>query len=45
MVAVKALPENVTAYKRTPEFTVATVPAGLLRPGVRFFVEFYRRQP
>jgi tellurite resistance-related uncharacterized protein len=31
MVPVKALPENVTPYKRTPEFTAATVPAGLLR--------------
>jgi len=28
---VKTLPENVIAYKRTPEFTETTVPDGLLR--------------
>jgi len=27
---MKQLPSNVTAYKRTPEFTEDTVPAGLL---------------
>lgn len=36
---MKELPQTVSAYKRTPEFTVATVPPGLLRghstkPGV-----------
>lgn len=28
---MKSLPAHVVAYKRTPDFTVATVPAGLLR--------------
>jgi tellurite resistance-related uncharacterized protein len=28
---LKALPPNVSPYKRTPEFTESTVPAGLLR--------------
>jgi tellurite resistance-related uncharacterized protein len=28
---LKALPPNVVPYKRTPEFTESTVPAGLLR--------------
>ena len=28
---MKALPPNVFPYKRTPEFTESTVPAGLLR--------------
>lgn len=28
---MKALPNNVSPYKRTPEFTEDTVPAGLLR--------------
>ncbi|MEM7361068.1 MAG: DUF1971 domain-containing protein [Pseudomonadota bacterium] len=28
---MKSLPENVTAYKRTPSFTTDTVPKGLLR--------------
>lgn len=28
---MKDLPRNVVAYKRTPEFTVTSVPAGLLR--------------
>lgn len=28
---MKALPSDVTAYKRTPEFTRETTPAGLLR--------------
>ena len=28
---MKALPANVFPYKRTPEFTESTVPAGLLR--------------
>jgi tellurite resistance-related uncharacterized protein len=27
---LKALPPNVSPYKRTPEFTESTVPAGLL---------------
>ncbi len=27
---MKTLPENVVAYKRTPEFTAASVPEGLL---------------
>ena len=27
---MKSLPDNVSAYKRTPEFTQDTVPAGLL---------------
>lgn len=36
---MKSLPSEVVAYKRTPEFTDTTVPAGLLRshdtkPGV-----------
>ena len=36
---MKTLPEQVVAYQRTPEFTAATVPAGLLKahstkPGV-----------
>jgi tellurite resistance-related uncharacterized protein len=28
---LKALPADVSPYKRTPEFTESTVPAGLLR--------------
>ena len=28
---MKALPADVSPYKRTPEFTESTVPAGLLR--------------
>jgi tellurite resistance-related uncharacterized protein len=28
---MKALPANVAAFKRTPDFTQSTVPAGLLR--------------
>ncbi len=28
---MKSLPTSVTAYKRTPDFTQDTVPAGLLR--------------
>tara|TARA_R110002111_G_scaffold109732_5_gene168915 strand:+ start:116 stop:391 length:276 start_codon:yes stop_codon:yes gene_type:complete len=28
---MKALPNNVTAYKRTPEFDELSVPAGLLK--------------
>jgi tellurite resistance-related uncharacterized protein len=28
---MKTLPDNVTAYKRTPEFTEFTVPKGLLK--------------
>ena len=28
---MKTLPPNVSPYKRTPEFTQSTVPAGLLR--------------
>ena len=28
---MKALPEGVSSYKRTPEFTEQTVPAGLLK--------------
>ncbi len=28
---MKTLPTNVIAYKRTPDFTESTVPAGLLR--------------
>jgi len=28
---VKVLPDDVAAYKRTPEFTETTVPGGLLR--------------
>lgn len=28
---MKQLPENVSPYKRTPEFTESTVPAGLLK--------------
>jgi tellurite resistance-related uncharacterized protein len=28
---VKELPNDVVAYKKTPEFTEATVPSGLLR--------------
>ena len=28
---MKTLPQGMTAYKRTPEFTESTVPAGLLQ--------------
>ncbi|NKB22701.1 MAG: DUF1971 domain-containing protein [Alphaproteobacteria bacterium] len=28
---MKTLPQNVTAYKRTPSFTNDTIPAGLLK--------------
>jgi tellurite resistance-related uncharacterized protein len=28
---MKALPEGISSYKRTPEFTEQTVPAGLLK--------------
>lgn len=28
---MKELPANAVAYKRTPDFTAATIPAGLLR--------------
>lgn len=28
---MKSIPEDCVAYKRTPEFNTATVPAGLLR--------------
>lgn len=28
---MKTMPEQLTAYKRTPEFTAETVPVGLLR--------------
>jgi len=28
---MKTLPHNVSAYKRTPEFTETTIPAGLLK--------------
>lgn len=28
---MKSLPDDVVAYRKTPEFTAATVPAGLLK--------------